>query len=374
MLGSARDEVVQLTHSDRIRGVAQTQPSEAVRIDGGTLAPGAEPFSISVIVPNLSNLEDARDILGSYREALAKTITPVEVICVGGSGTRDMVDRLTREGDGWGPLIGIEPSVEPTEDGALKLGIARASGEWVLLLPGWREVRPSEVARLFTDLGDCDMVLGLRQGLSRSPFGRVRANGFHWLLKRLFRQNFRDLFCRVRLGRRAVFEQANVLGVRQHFVPLLAAWEGYKVKEIPLRAGRGPDLRTDPFHFSLLGHFRATVDLIALYVTLKFLQRPLRFFGSIGLPVTGIGCLITAWLVVSRLLGSTALAERPALMFGVLFIVLGVQIIAIGLIGEIITFTATRRSKTYEVAECVQEGRATQRSSSGSSRWPADQS
>ena len=91
------------------------------------------------------------------------------------------------------------------------------------------------------------------------------------------------------------------------------------------------------------------MDALMLYVVLKFLRRPMRFFGAIGLPIFLLGLLTTAVLVGYRIFGSTALADRPVLIFSVLMIVLGIQIIGLGLVGEIIIFAQSRRMKQYTV-------------------------
>jgi hypothetical protein len=146
-------------------------------------------------------------------------------------------------------------------------------------------------------------------------------------------------------------------GVRQHFIPLLAVWRGFKAGEVELHSPQKSGAKRRRLRFTLLGHFRALIDLLTLFVTLKFLQRPLRFFGFVGALPLLVGLVITTWLAVARLLGSIALSDRPLLIFGVLLIVLGIQIIAIGLIGEIIIFASNRRIKNYEIAEVINSDR-----------------
>jgi len=90
---------------------------------------------------------------------------------------------------------------------------------------------------------------------------------------------------------------------------------------------------------------------------LKFLRRPLRFFGSIGLPIFLLGTLATAVLVTQKFFGEP-LADRPALIFAVLMVVLGIQIVAIGLVGEIIIFANSRRMKQYAVRDIIRQGNA----------------
>ena len=95
-------------------------------------------------------------------------------------------------------------------------------------------------------------------------------------------------------------------------------------------------------------------DAMTLFVVLKFLHRPLRFFGAIGLPIFLFGLLVTGALIFGRLFMGSALADRPALIFSTLMIVLGVQIIAIGLVGEIIIFASSRQLKQYKVSTILQ--------------------
>ena len=89
--------------------------------------------------------------------------------------------------------------------------------------------------------------------------------------------------------------------------------------------------------------------MLSLYVVLKFIHKPLRFFGTIGVPILLIGSIFTGDPGISRLFFGVPLADRPALILGALLIVLGIQVIALGLIGEIIIFVAGKRIKDYTI-------------------------
>lgn len=177
------------------------------------------------------------------------------------------------------------------------------------------------------------------------------------LLKRVFRSFFgftvSDVFSRVRLSRRNVLDEVGRFGVRQHFIPVIAANRGYLVVEVPVAKSPTEQTATS-FNFRPVGHVSALFDAIALFVVLKFLRRPLRFFGAIGLPTFLAGVILTLALVFGRLFFDQSLADRPALIFGVLLIVFGIQILAIGLVGEIIIFANSRRMKQYKVASIIQ--------------------
>lgn len=318
----------------------------------------ATDATLSILIPTFLDCGDPKRLLEAYRDALEGICRPKEIICVGGEGVREAVRRLRAEGFDWAELVPVELSIRPDEDDALRIGLGRATGDYILTVPGWAEVDPATLRAMFEAIPEHDLVIGDRADIRRSPVGRIRANVFRRIVRSLFGHEFKDLFCRARLGRRQVFEEAVQFGVRQHFIPLLGAWLGFKVGEAQLASAPQAGQGGERVHFSLLGHFRAVIDLITLFITLKFLHRPLRFFGFVGMPLFLVGSLLTGYLVVMRLLGEVALADRPLLIFGVLLLVLGIQIIAIGLIGEIIIYSSQRRIRSYEIAEIVRASEA----------------
>jgi hypothetical protein len=95
-------------------------------------------------------------------------------------------------------------------------------------------------------------------------------------------------------------------------------------------------------------------DVLTLYFLLRFTKKPLRFFGVVGTGVFVPGLLITLYLFVVRALLGQAIAGRPLLLFGILLMVLGVQIVSIGLIGEMIIFAHSRETRDYSVLEVLE--------------------
>jgi len=85
------------------------------------------------------------------------------------------------------------------------------------------------------------------------------------------------------------------------------------------------------------------LDILNIYFLTKFTQKPLRFYGLVGLVIGSVGALISIVLALMRLFGGVALADRPLLLLGVLLVVLGVQMVSIGLIGEIVIFLSPRK-------------------------------
>jgi len=303
---------------------------------------------LSAIVA-VSKVPRLAEMLESYRAGLEGLGHSYELICVTDGGESTSMAALLKLAAKWPELVVLGQRPWSDDDAALLVAVKRARSDLILTLPGWPEIDTGDLPALFDTFGDNDLVIAARTGRAQGGWGGLRRNLFHGILKGLFGLSVADPFCRVRLGRKAVLEDAGGLGVRQHFIPSIAAQRGFKVIETPVRPARPEEAGHRRFVFKPLGHVSAVLDALMLYVVLKFLRRPMRFFGAIGLPILLLGLIATAVLVGYRLFGATALADRPVLIFAVMMVVLGIQIIGLGLVGEIIIFSQSRRMKQYTV-------------------------
>ncbi|WP_428929748.1 glycosyltransferase [Marinibacterium sp. SX1] len=312
-------------------------------------------LELSVIVATDAS-DGVPDTLMGYRDALDGMGLNYECVCVVDGSHDAHLKALQALADDWPELTVIGQRPWGGEDAALSTGVRRTVAPLILLLPGWPEVVAEDLPRLFDALGQADLVSAVR---SDRPVGGLRGwrnRLFGRTLDRLFGNAPSDPFCRVRLIRREPLDYIASFGVRQHFLPVIATQRGYVLDEAELRPAPPEAAPDATYVFKPLGHMRALFDAVTLYVVLNFLRRPLRFFGSIGLPVFLAGVILTTVLVLQRLFGEAALADRPALIFGIIMVVLGIQVIAIGLVGEIIIYAGSRRLKQYEVREIIHGG------------------
>jgi hypothetical protein len=149
---------------------------------------------------------------------------------------------------------------------------------------------------------------------------------------------------------REVAGELNLYGDLHRFIPVIAYKQGFKIAEIPIR--QHPMNRAVRIQKPGV-YLRRFLDILIVFFLTKFTKKPLRFFGLIGSTLFISGSLITLYLGLYRLFGFGGIAERPMLLLGVLLIVLGVQLLSIGLIGEIVIFTHAREMKDYRVEEIL---------------------
>lgn len=308
---------------------------------------------VSAIVPVLRDDPAVADLHRAYKEALSGEQRPIEFLYVLSRQSQRALEALSALKAAGEPLTLIVLSRWDGEGAALRSAFHRAHGDTVLILSASKQVEPTEVPKVLAALEGNDMAVARRRGLERSWFESAQARLFGWLVRLLFGHTISDPVCRVRAYRRRVLDEIAAYSVQQHFSPLLAAERGFRVAEVEVApaqpaAGRRPRTR-----FSVLSRLRLALEAVLLFVVLKFVHKPLRFFAMVGLPILLIGIIFTAVLAIDRLFFGEALADRPALVLAVLLIVLGIQVLALGLIGEIIIYVSGKRIKDYTVEKIL---------------------
>lgn len=338
-----RDDLTQAAvHRNQRPGSAPTpkDPPDEVTPTKGVYGPVAAetPPTLSVIVPVIKDRTDVAELHQAYRIAIESIGVPYEfVYLLSGEARQALADLRRLKTSGEGERLQVVVLGQSLGESATGLGYA--DGEIIVTLPAGPQVDPADIPSVVAALEGYQMVVGRRwPSLPSRPL-------FHWLLRLLFGHPLNDLMCPVHACRRTVLEEVGRYGVRSHFVPLVAAHCGFEIKEVNVRQGRGEP--AGEVKMSLMDRLGDALDILGLYVLLKVSKKPLRFFGMIGLPLFAVGFLYTASLVIARLFARVPLADRPALILGVLMIVLGIQVIALGLIGELIIFVSRRKIKDY---------------------------
>jgi hypothetical protein len=239
------------------------------------------------------------------------------------------------------------------ETAAVLAGFANTKSEWLMILPAFEQVETASLGRVLEALGGADLVTVRRYPRCDSRLRRAQSRVFEALIGRVGSSRFRDPGCTVHALRRSVLEETQLYGEQHGFLPLLAANVGFKVVEIDLpQARRDASRQVQP-----PGHYvHRLVDILSVFFLTRFTRRPLRFFGPAGAACTIAGVLGLSIVVVQRLIFAVPLAERPALILSSLLVAVGLQVLAIGLIGELIVFIHARSMRQYRVREIVEGG------------------
>lgn len=319
------------------------------RGEAETPAPDAGPL-VSVII-TVSERSDPLDEV--YREcsaALRAAGRPFEVVFVTDPWAAPMLEPLRRRAAEGEPIRFLEPGRPLGEAGQLKLGVRACRGSLVLTLPGYHRVEADCLADLVARVeGDVDVAVARRWPRRDSWVNRLQNRVFHALLGLAVRERFHDVACGVRAMKREVLEEVPLYGDFSRFLPLLAAQEGFAVEEVP--CPQHPRDRR-PRVYAPGVYLRRVIDVIGIFFLLRFTFKPLRFFGLVGSGLALGGAVLLAVVIVERLGGEPA-ANRPALLLGALLFSLGVQVIALGLVGELIVHLSVPSRLPYRLRERV---------------------
>jgi len=234
---------------------------------------------------------------------------------------------------------------------AIMAGFECAAGEMIVTLPAYQPIEGAEIGKLIAAAQGADFAIGHRWPRAGGSLESLRRRAFHGLIARVTKLRFRDLGCGARAMRRRVLEEIVLYGDQHRFLPILADRQGFRVVEIDLK--QSPKDR----HGGVYGpreYTRQLLDIFNVFFLVRFTKKPLRFFGMVGVTILAIGSLLLTYLVSDRLFFNHALADRPALLLSSLLVVLGFQLFALGLLGELIIFTHARTLKDYQVDAVIE--------------------
>ena len=306
---------------------------------------------LSVIVPVGGRHADAAGLFAEYKTGLDAIGQVYELIFVL-DGPHEAFAETLRELLAIGhrmTVISLTRSFG--EATATMAGFEHASGQVIVTLPAYHQIEGGDVTKLVAALDGCDLATARRWPRAGGVFERLRRRVFHGLLALVTGLRFGDLGCGARAFDRRVLEEIQLYGDQHRFLPVLADRQGFRVCEIDVR--QSPKDRFEGF-YEPRAYARGFLDIFTVFFLVRFTKKPLRFFGMVGVSIFVVGSLLVSWLVIDRLFFGHDLAERPALLLSSLLVVLGLQLFALGLLGELIIFTHARAIKDYQIERVIQ--------------------
>lgn len=313
--------------------------------------PRIEP-DVSVVVPVVERYGDLKQIYHEFSAELARLGKGSEFIFVVDDSQRGAVPvlrELQQSGEGEISIVLLGGSFG--ESAALTIGFDRARGDVIVTLAAYFQVEPRGLGAALDVLDEgVDMVAGRRFPRIDSFFNRMQSRLFHGFVRGLTKTGFHDLSCGFKAMKRRVGRELKLYGGMHRFIPVLALNRGFTVREIPMPQ-RSEDRRTR-FH-GTGAYLGRMLDILTIFFLMKFTRTPLRFFGLLGVGLFSAGFVIDLLVVAQKILLQREISDRPVLLLGVLLMVLGMQTLSLGLLGEIIIFTHARNIREYQVAEIL---------------------
>ena len=308
-----------------------------------------EKIELSVIIPVTERYDPVSELYHEYKRVIESTGKNFEFIYVLDGEYPEVLKDLNQL-QTTDDITVITLAKWFGETTALNAAFGQASGDIYLTLPAYQQIEADEIPKIIKSLEDCDMVLARRCPRSDSIINRIQTRLFNFLLRFSTDLQINDAGCSARAFTSKIVEDVQLYGDLHRFFPVIAHQQGYRVIEINVAQAKEDKYRRI---YSPGIYVRRLLDLLTIFFLIKFTKKPLRFFGLVGTALFTLGVIGTLFLVIQRLFFDMTLADRPALFLSSLLVVLGVQIIAIGLIGEIIIFTHAKELKEYKIDKII---------------------
>lgn len=319
------------------------------------------PPKYSVVVPLLNEQGSIRELHRQLSEVMTGRFDPVEFLFVDDHSTDATPEILAElaEEDPRVSFVRLKRNYGQTV--ALAAGFDHATGDIILSMDGDLQHDPGDIPAMLEamEATDSDIVSGWRQKrVDNFLFRRVPSRIANWLMAKLSGVAIHDFGTTFKVYRRETIKDVRLYGELHRFIPALASWNGAKVTEVAIRNVPRPEGKS---HYGISRTFRVFFDLITIRFLLRYMTRPLHFFGPAGVLSFLAGGIILGVLFFQKVfMGAEIFVQHgPLLVLGMLLCLFGMQFLAVGLVGELITrnyFEAHQRP-VYRIEQAVGRNR-----------------
>lgn len=305
---------------------------------------------LSLVIP-IFNEEDSIIILN---EKILKALKGYnfEIIYVDDSSSdssREVIKSIIRK-----KVILVELSKNYGQSLALAAGFDIAKGDYIITLDGDLQNDPNDILPMLNkaEEGDWDIVTGIRVKRKDSIIKTIPSRIANFIIRTLTRLNISDQGCALKVFKKETAKSLNLYGEMHRFINLAAYLDGARITEVPVRHN------PRKFGYSKYGLgriFKVINDLLLILFQKKFLQKPIYFFGSIGIIIFSTGSILSLYFFVIRIMGQD-IWGRPLLILSIMLVIIGIQIFSIGITYDLMmkTYYESQNKKPYKIRKIHQ--------------------
>lgn len=295
-----------------------------------------ERVDLSVVVPVLNEEQALPSLLDELELACGKLDLEYEIVVVDDGSSDNTFVRLAERvrGDSRLGVIRLRQNFGKSE--ALAVGIVHTTGDVVVTIDGDGQDDPADLPRLLEKQAEgFGVVSGWKRDRQDVASRRMASRLFNLFSTKATGLNLHDMNCGFKAYDGKCARSIDLYGEMHRFVPALASQNGWNVAEVPVNHRVRAHGKS---RFGLERYLRGALDLMTVVFLGRYQARPLHFFGGIGMGFTFLGTLICIYLTIVKL-GGDPIGQRPLLFLGVLLIVVGVQLLTLGLLGQLLVVT-----------------------------------
>ena len=302
-----------------------------------------ESVVVSFVLPAHNEVESLPTLLAEITTAVAAADLDAEIIVVddGSTDGTGAAVALAAAGDVRIRLVSLRRNRGKAN--ALQAGFDAVKGDIVVLMDADGQDDPAELPKLLDAIDrGADLVTGQRAVRNDRFVKRTSSRVYNAATRRLTGVPGRDFNSGYKAMRVEVAESLDLYGDLHRYIPVLAAWQGFSVTEVAVEH-RARFAGTSKYGRARF--WRGFLDLITVKFLTTYTTRPLHLFGGIGAILGAIGTAVLLWLTAEKIVDGAAIGTRPALIAGVLLVIVGIQLVSLGLVAELIVKLAARNGR-----------------------------
>jgi len=289
----------------------------------------------SIVVPLHNEQENVTDLYDRLKAVMEAHDETFEIVLVD-DGSKDGTFPLLRE------IAAVDSRVTVVklrrnfgQTAGLAAGFDHARGEYIIAMDGDLQHDPADIPMFLEKIAEgYDIVSGWRkQRIDNFWLRRFPSRVANWMMAKLSGVDIHDFGTTFKAYRREILEQVPLYGELHRFIPALASWYGASIIEVPIR---NINRERGASHYGISRTFRVFFDLITIRFLLRYLSRPLHFFGTVGMFSILSGFGVATWLLGEKFLHNEDLLVHhgPLMIFAAVLFLAGLNMLAVGLLGE----------------------------------------
>ncbi|WP_299531177.1 glycosyltransferase family 2 protein [Ulvibacterium sp.] len=304
------------------------------------------PLLLSVVVP-LYNEEDNVALLTQkiHESLVGYSYQIIYVDDFSKDNTRKVVQNLKDD-----KVHLVELKKNYGQSLALAAGLDYAEGDYIITMDGDLQNDPSDIPQMlhFAVNEGYDVVTGIRQKRKDSLVKKIPSKIANFLVRRVTKLNIKDNGCALKVFTKDIAKELNLYGEMHRFITLLAHLEGAQIKQVPVKHHAR---HAGVSKYGLERVFKVVADMMLLLFIRKYFQRPIHLFGIFGVLLIILGIFINIYLLIVKLGLGEDIGTRPLLMFGMMFILAGIQLFTIGIVMELLirTYYESQQKRPYRI-------------------------
>ncbi len=310
-------------------------------------------MTISVVIPLYNEEENIELLYDRLKQSLDSTGQEYEILFIDDGSTDQTLSRLENIQMGDNRVIVLSLRRNFGQTAAFAAGFDFARGDVVVTMDGDLQNDPSDIPKLVGMMKENDLVSGWRKN-RKDPFFSRRLPSIiaNWLISNVTGVKLHDYGCSLKAYRRDVIKNLRLYGEMHRFIPAVASWYGVRVAEVET-------VHHPRLHGKSKYGISRTIKVVLDLITVKFLQsfstKPIQFFGPVGMVSGILGFFILLYLSIEKLFFGNPIGGRPLILLGALLIIVGIQLIGMGLLGEMLVrvYHESQRKPIYALKKIL---------------------